>query len=85
MIFNKRPISQSQNTVDEYPTMHHFVWCIVGHGTGALWDLLNRSTTTHLLSIERADWPKLHNMFKAHDANVWQREFPVDFRLKYLP
>ena len=34
--------------------------------------------TTHLLSIERADWPKLH-MFKAHDANVWQREFPVGF------
>ena len=33
----------------------------------------------HLLSIERADWPKLHNMFKARDANVWQREFPVGF------
>ena len=24
--------------------------------------------TTHLLSIERADWPKLHDMFKARDA-----------------
>ena len=35
--------------------------------------------TTHLLSIERADWPKLHDMFKARDANVWQREFPVGF------
>ena len=35
--------------------------------------------TTHLLSIERTDWPKLHDMFKARDANVWQREFPVGF------
>ena len=35
--------------------------------------------TTHLLSIERDDWPKLHDMFKACDANVWQREFPVGF------
>ena len=37
------------------------------------------SLTTHLLSIERADWPKLHEMFKARDANVWQRQFPVGF------
>ena len=35
--------------------------------------------TTHLLSIERADWPKLHYMFKARDANAWQREFQVGF------
>ena len=35
--------------------------------------------TTHLLSIERADWPKLHDMFKARDANIWQRELPVEF------
>ena len=35
--------------------------------------------TTHLLSIERADWPKLHYMFKAPDANAWQREFQVGF------
>ena len=40
---------------------------------------LSQHLTTHLLSTERADWPKLHNMFKAHDANVWQREFPVGF------
>ena len=33
----------------------------------------------HLLSIERADWPKLHDMLKACEANVWQREFPVGF------
>ena len=37
------------------------------------------AVTTHLFSIERADLPKLHDMFKARDANVWQREFPVGF------
>ena len=37
------------------------------------------SVTTHLFSIERADWPKLHDMFKARDANVWQRIFPVGY------
>ena len=35
--------------------------------------------TTHLISIERSDWPKLYDTFKARDANVWQREFPVGF------
>ena len=39
----------------------------------------NKCVTTHLLSIERADWPKLHDMFKARDANLWQRGFPVGF------
>ena len=33
--------------------------------------------TTHLLTNECADWPKLHDMFKACDAKTWQREFPV--------
>ena len=32
--------------------------------------------TTHLLSIEHADWPNLHDRFRARDANVWQREIP---------
>ena len=35
--------------------------------------------TTHLLSIEWAHWPKLHDMFKARDAIAWQREFAVGF------
>ena len=35
--------------------------------------------TTHLLSIERADWPMLHDMFKARDSKTWQRKFPVVF------
>ena len=40
---------KSHNASDKYPTMHHFItemcthlvtkWCIVGFGTGALWDL----------------------------------------------
>ena len=35
--------------------------------------------TTHLLSIGRANWPEQHDMFKARDANVWQRKFPGGF------
>ena len=35
--------------------------------------------TEQLLSIQRADWPKLHDMFKARDSNTWQRQFPVEF------
>ena len=50
------PSHKSQNASDKYPIMNHFVtemcthvhisvtkWCIVGYGTGALWDLCNRS------------------------------------------
>ena len=37
------------------------------------------SKTTHLLSIEGADWPRLHNMFKARGVDTWQHEFPVGF------
>ena len=49
------PSKKSHNASDKYLTMHHFVtemctyvhisvtkWCIVGHGTSALWDLCNR-------------------------------------------
>ena len=35
--------------------------------------------TTHLLSIERVDWLKLHDMFNARDAKNWPRKFPVGF------
>ena len=38
--------------------------------------------TTHLLSNERADWPKLHDMFKARDAKTWQREFPIELPVR---
>ena len=38
--------------------------------------------TTHLLSNECTDWPKLHDMFKACDTKTWQREFPVGFPVR---
>ena len=37
------------------------------------------SKTTHLLTIERTDLPRLHNMFKARVVKTWQREYPVGF------
>ena len=39
--------------------------------------------TTHLLSIERHDWPKLHDMLKARDAKTGQRKFPAGFRVRF--
>ena len=36
-----------------------------------------KGLTTHLLSTERADWPKPHDMFKTRHAYVCQ--FPVGF------
>ena len=39
----------------------------------------------HLHFIERPDGPKLHDMFKARDTKAWQREFPVEFRLEFVP
>ena len=35
------------------------------------------NTHSRLLSIERADWPKLFDMFEAHVANTRQRQLPV--------
>ena len=55
---------RSHTSLCRYPTLHHFVtqmcthvhisvtkWCSVGYGTGALWDLCNRSmaVTWHTL------------------------------------
>ena len=40
------------------------------------------TVTTHLLSIGRADWQKLHYMFNARDAKSWQRELPVGFQVR---
>ena len=50
------PSHKSNHASDKYPTLHHFVtemctsvhisvtkWCIVGYGTGVLWDLCNRT------------------------------------------
>ena len=45
----------------------------------------NKIVTTHLLSIERADWSKLHVMFKAHDAKHGNAYFRLNFRLEFVP
>ena len=55
------PSHKSHNSLGQYPTMHLFVtemcthvhipvtkWCIVRYGTGALWDLYNRSIVIHV-------------------------------------
>ena len=44
--------------------------------------VMANNLTTRLLSIERAHWPTLHDMFKAVDDKAWQREFPVEFPVK---
>ena len=33
--------------------------------------MLIKDITTHLLSIERAHWLKMHDMFNARDAKSW--------------
>ena len=38
--------------------------------------------TTHMVSIECVDGPKLHDMLKARDAKTRQRKFPVGFPVK---
>ena len=43
-----------------------------------------RHLTTRSLSIERTDWPKLHDMSKACDANTSLRQFPVGVCALYL-
>ena len=53
-------------------------WFTIGTSNGSS-PIQCQVITTHLLSIEHADWQKLHDMFNARDANVWQSEFPVGF------
>ena len=70
MIYHRYPSHKSHNASDKYPTMHHFVTemcthvhisvtkgCIVGHGTGALWDLCNRSIVSSLPQSCRIEFP----------------------------
>ena len=38
--------------------------------------------TTQLLSIERADWTNLHDMFKARGGKTWQRKFSVSIPVR---
>ena len=61
-----------------YTAFFNYGACSSGHCVATV------CLTTHLLSIERADWPKLHDVFKARDAKAWQREFPVGIPVKTL-
>ena len=59
------PSYKSSNLLDPYPTMLHFVtemctcrvhisvtrWCIVGHRTGALWELHNKSINRNVVIL----------------------------------
>ena len=67
------PSHKSHNASDKYLTIHHFVtetctcmhisvttWCIVGYGTGALWDLCNESIQ-HGLWAGYCPWDQLCN------------------------
>ena len=47
-------------------------WCIVGYGTGALWDLCNRSIVMQL-NILKTAWPKLRILtnIAAEDWELW--------------
>ena len=51
------------------------IWCCIQHCS-------DRGVTTHLLSIECSDWPKLHEIFEALDAKTWQRKFPAGFPVR---
>ena len=42
----------------------------------------HHTVTTHLLSIERADWPKQSDLFKASDAKTWKRKFSIGFPVR---
>ena len=74
------PAHKSHIASDKYPTMHHFVtemcthvhisvtkWCIVGYGTGALWDLCSQPIDTLQLSH------KGEIMSFACELKVWSR------------
>ena len=47
-------------------------------------EICNKCLTTHLLSIEHADWPKLHDIFKACDVNTSQFQMG-EIRLESVP
>ena len=72
---------KSHNVCGEYPTMHHFVtemctqvhisvakWCIVGYGTGALWDLCNRSVEI----LESCTKPSICGILEKAQSNLME-------------
>ena len=72
------PCHKSNTALDKYPTINHFVrercthvqlsvtkWCIVGYGTGALWDLCKMYINRYQVIIipcclDYHSWPKRH-------------------------
>ena len=45
--------------------------CLFAEKNNVNLDYTLQCVTTPLLSIERADWPKLHDVFKARGAEAW--------------
>ena len=64
--------------------MHNTKWVMIIRSVSGLLSIWYpvSTLTTHLLSIEHADWLNLHDMFKARDAKSWQRWFPVGFPVR---
>ena len=51
----------SHNALEKYPTIKHVhisvtKWCIMGHGTDALWDLCNRSLEINWTRSDTSAW-----------------------------
>ena len=77
------PSHKSHNALENYPTMHNFVtemcthvhisvtnWCIVGYGTGALWDTelvhCGICATGVLMYVEAVPWNTVYPTKYAH-------------------
>ena len=71
------PFYKFHNVSDIYPTMHHFVpeklqtcahfcnkWCVVGYGTGALWDLCDRSIVHRCARASNSDSGRIYSISK---------------------
>ena len=89
------PSHKSHNASDEYPKMHHFLaemcthmhisvtkWCIVGYGTGALWDLRNWSIVSGLMMgcVTLAGIAVITFLvtYKSSHCSLFQDRAPVD-------
>ena len=67
------PFYKSHDALDKYPIMHHCVtemcthvhisatkWCIVGYGTGALWDLCDSSIDSPYKGLQYLERPNVN-------------------------
>ena len=71
---------------NEFPDVYNYFILFIyfkqgAHGVTSL-KFHDISITTHLFSIERADWSKQHDMFKARDVTI---KTNADFRLIFVP